>query len=227
MKKIGLLGLFFIFFPALLFSQPYIAKKIAVTWTPTIMPVPFDKQFGLQTGLQYKIANRLNFLTEITIPTGKEDDPENGIVNKKYFRIKPELRYFLFKKKTMDYIGLQFSYASRSFTKTRPGNYYYDNLPHDSVVYYDKADINSPITTTSIQLGTDCVLSRNLVLDLFCGFGIRIITTEYTNVNNASIKPRFIPKCGPILPIPINAYSYNDNITRFHMNVGFRLMYFF
>jgi hypothetical protein len=227
MKKISLLTGCVIFLPVLLLSQPYVDKKIAVTWTPTVMAPPFENQFGLQIGAQYKIANSLNLLTEVTIPTGKDSDPKNGISNKKYFRIKPELRYFIFKEKTFDYVGLQFSYAFRSFTKSGPSNFYYDHLPHDSVVWYDKADINSPIFTASVQFGTDCVISQHFVVDLFCGFGVRIITTEHTNVTNASVKAKYTPICNMFPFVPEDAYHYNGNLTRFHMNVGFRLMYFF
>jgi hypothetical protein len=84
------------------------------------------------------------------------------------------------------------SYAQRSFL--RRNAYYFDNLPGDSVIHFDAATINSPVTTINLLMGRQTGVYKKLKLDFFYGAGIRFLHTTYTDVVNPVLQPRFIPK---------------------------------
>ncbi len=147
MRKLPLSFLIFIF-PILLKAQKDLPiQKWAISFTPAIIPLTSNWQFGIQPGVSYQFNTHFSLLTEVTFQTGKNNNSDPSYMDKKYLRIKPEIRYFFSPKpqEFRDYIGLQFSYSVRNFNSN--GGYYYDHLGGDSVVHYDQARINSPIVT--------------------------------------------------------------------------------
>jgi hypothetical protein len=220
---------FFIFI--LLFVSYSIAAQKAKTenkWTASltgaIIPLP-EFNAGIQPGINYQFSDRLSLLTEITIRVGNKADKDSEAVNKKYFRIQPELRYNFFnkKRKRNDYAGLRLSYAVRKFADINKG-FYAIKRPGDDGFFYDKANINSPVITSSIQFGTMFSAGKKLSIDLFTGIGARFIKTAYTDVVNPIKGMRSRPADGPVF---YASYSYDGNLTMFYLNAGLRLMYHF
>jgi hypothetical protein len=224
MRKAFLFIFFGVFVSFLLNAQKATQEnKWAVSLSGALIPLPVQ-DFGIQPGVAYKINNRLSVLTELTFRVGKKDNPDSEALDKRYFRIRSGLRYNLSGKRKIlnPYIGLQCSYAFRKFTDVKYG-FYYDDLPGDSVYFYDKAEINSPVATLSFQWGALLYLGEKFSLDLFTGAGLRFINTTYSNVENPVKGFREIPRD----EIFITAYKYSGSVVRPHLEAGVRLIYHF
>ena len=198
--------------------------KWSVTLTGAFIPVP-GGNFGIQPGVEYRFNERLSLLTEVTIRVGNKNVPDSQALNKKYFKIKPQLRYNFSKMKdgSKYYIGLQGSYSIRKFSIARYG-FYYDKLPGDSVYFFDVAKVNSPVTTISIQFGTIISPEKKLSVDIFVGIGGRFINTEYTDIEKLRKGIRSRPADGPAFAA---SYSYFGHVTWLHLNAGLRFIYHF
>jgi hypothetical protein len=119
------------------------------------------------------------------------------------------------------YTGLRVSYSLRKFTDEN--GFYSISNKGDEGFFYDKADINSPVFTSSIQFGTLFSAGRKISIDVFAGTGARIINTAFANVINPISGIR-VKEDGP----SINAsYSYEGSLIRLQLNAGFRLIYHF
>lgn len=119
---------------------------------------------------------------------------------------------------------LRLSYAIRKF-EDMDGGFYSDITPGlQEGYYFDKAQINSPIMTSSLQVGTTANGSKIISCDVFWGIGMRFINTEYTSVVNPVSGFRNRPADGPLF---YPSYSYNRAVTWLHVNAGFRLVYHF
>jgi hypothetical protein len=217
-----------IFISLILFSPRLFAQaerpdsKWYASLTGAVIPFP-EWDFGIQPGIACKLADRFSLSTEITIRVGNKNSPRSEAFNKKYFRIQPELRYFLkTKKKDRNmYTGLRVSYSLRKFTDEN--GFYSISNKGDEGFFYDKADINSPVFTSSIQFGTLFSAGRKISIDVFAGTGARIINTAFANVINPISGIR-VKEDGP----SINAsYSYEGSLIRLQLNAGFRLIYHF
>ena len=201
-----------------------IQKGWAATFTAALIPIS-QPGLGLQPGIEYRFNDRLSLLAEVSIPIYKKVSKDSSEMNKKYLRIKSEMRYSLLSKnkKSHLYTGFQVSRASRTFISLN--SFYYDNNNTDSGYYYSKANINSPVTTISLQFGTIISFSdRRLALDLFAGIGGRFINTEITNIIDPVRSAIRRPDSGPSF---IASYSYAGNITMLQLNGGVRLMWHF
>lgn len=197
-------------------------KGWAATLAAALIPIS-QPGLGVQPGVEYRFNDRISLLAEITIPVNKKDSKDSSELNKKYLRYKTEIRYsFLTKsKKSHEYAGFQVSRASRSFSNLN--GLYYKEKAGDSVYFYDRAFINSPITTLSIQFGSVISFGR-FALDLFAGIGARFIHTSVTDIVNPVSAATDSRRDGvPFTP----SYSYAGNITMFHLNGGVRFMWHF
>ena len=195
------------------------------TLAGAMVPLP-TFTLGIQPGVLYKISGRVSLLTELTIPVVKNIGDNSGTTNQKYFRIQPEFRYhFPFNMRRNNiYMGLRLSYAIRKF-EDADGGFYSDVTPgFDEGYYFDKAQVNSPIMTSSLQVGTITNGNNKITTDVFWGFGVRYINTEYTDVVNPVSGIRNRPADGPLF---YPSYSYNRAVTWLHVNGGFRLIYHF
>jgi hypothetical protein len=225
------LFLLMFFAPIFLCAQKNIVKKTwAITLAPSIIPLPGNQQIGIQTGMAYQFKPRLEALAGVTFNAGKRNDKDTmqvSYLDKKYFRISAELRYYSSKDSSGQgaYIGLLLSYTGRNFVSKY--SYYYDHLPDDSVIYFDRATINSPIATISIQFGVKLPISKSFQSDWFLGLGVRGINTEYTGVLNPRQSEKFEPTGGFRISWPDPAYYYPDFVYKLHINLGVRLFYIF
>jgi hypothetical protein len=224
MRRLPLSLLIFIF-PFSLHAQTDSSnRKWAVSFTLASVPVPGNWLIAIQPGVGYQLNSRFLISAEIAFQTGKKNDPDSIFLEKKYVRIKPEIKYFFSDAKGFkDYIGVQFSYAIRSFISGK--GYYYNHLPGDSVVHYDQAKINSPIVTSSVQLGSLMVVGNSFMLDFFIGVGIRSINTAYAQIVNPQPGPRRKPSSG--IPMAEPSYYYPGSQIRGQVNFGIRVLYFF
>lgn len=213
-----------IFSTSILAQKAEEEKKWSASITGAIIPLP-EINVGIQPGLAYQFNDRYALSTEVTIRLGNKDDKNLEAINKQYFRVQPELRYYLKskKRKRKDYTGLRLSYASRKFEDITKG-FYANKFPGNNGIFYDRAKINSPVFTTSIQYGTDLPINKNFSFDFFLGMGIRSIRTTYTDVINPIPGVRSRPADGPSL---YASYSYNGKVLWFHFNSGFRFKWHF
>lgn len=186
--------------------------------------IPFPQwDLGIQPGIGYRLNHRVSLLAEATIRIGNKNSPKSEAFNKKYFRVQPELRYQLESKKkgrTM-YAGLRLSYSIRKFTDVN--GFYSNNSAGDQGFFYDKADINSPVFTSSLQFGSLFSVGKKLSLDVFAGTGARFINTTFANVINP-ISGRRVKEDGPSI---YASYTYEGSIVRLQFNTGLRLIYHF
>ena len=178
---------------------------------------------AIQPGIEYRFNDRYSLLGEITIPVNRKSSKDSSELDKKYFRVQTELRYSLFSKskKSHMYAGLRASRSGRKFINQN--SFYFDNRSTDSGYYYNRASINSPVTTFSLQFGT-IFSKKRFAVDLFAGIGARFIHTAISNIENP-VRSR-IPKAadGPSFTA---SYSYAGSVTMLHLNGGIRLMWRF
>jgi len=203
-----------------LHGQPDSAQKgWAVTLTSSLIPIG-SSAVGIQPGAEYKFNDRLNLLSEITFRAASKN---SGLLfDRHYMRLKSELRYNFFKKRKKvfhEYAGLQATWASRRFIDS--SGYYYENPKSDSVVFFDKAKLKSPITTFSVQFGS-IIADGRFAVDVFVGFGVRLVHTSFSEVTN----PRKGLRIFRAFSFPA-AYNYAGNVTQFHFNTGIRFMWHF
>ncbi|MGH2563789.1 MAG: hypothetical protein ACRDE5_04715, partial [Ginsengibacter sp.] len=179
---------------------------------------------SLQPGVEFFLFRRFSLLNEISLQTNKNKDLDSTALNKKYFKYKIELRYYLLprKKVTTPYFAAQYSTASRKFDVDKKDEYY-DTSQDDSVYTYSKAKINSPVQTVTLQFGLAIKASRHFYFDASIGFGIRLINTTYSSVENL----QKIRNVRFINIKPIQSYRYQGYVTRLQLNSGFRISYRF
>ena len=199
-------------------------EKWSASLTGAIIPLP-EFNAGIQPGIWYRFSERISFSTEVTLRLGKDTDHDSSGINRKYFRIQPELRYMFPAKKSKweSYLGLRLSWATRKFE--RMDGFYALNDQREIGFYYDRAKLNSPVTTASLQGGTIIPFGSDIALDLFMGFGARFIKTTYSDIVNPVSGTR--PPRSVTGPYFFSSYSIEGNLTWFHLNTGFRLIYHF
>lgn len=196
-------------------------SKWAITFTPAIV-LNYDFKYLFQPGVEYRFNDRLSLLTEAGFVTSKD----HYFTNYRFFRIKPELRYYGPESRhgLQNYIAFQLSYVYRKWENNKGGCFFEKKMYADSITGYDKATINSPVVTSSIQIGTPLSFGEHFGIDFFMGIGVRMIFTNYSNIENASKGDYIPPKCR-LSPAPDPAYIVNGTVTRFHGSAGFRFFY--
>jgi hypothetical protein len=103
--------------------------------------------------------------------------------------------------------------------------YYFDKgMYSDSITNYDKATIKSSVLTSSFQLGTLFSFGNHFCMDVFIGLGFRMIFTNYSGIENPTRQSFVVIKRNPTITPACQA---DGNVTRFHCNLGYRLLYRF
>ncbi|HWR31933.1 MAG TPA: hypothetical protein VN451_00290 [Chitinophagaceae bacterium] len=215
----------FLFFlsTALYGQKDSVQKGWAVTLSAASIPIG-QPGFGIQPGVEYRFNDRYSLLAEVAFRANKKNNKDSSILGKQYLRFKCGLRYSFPGKKerwSHDYAGLQISWATRKFINTN--GFYDDHLPGDTVYYYSKASINSPVTTISLQFGS-IITEGKFAVDAFIGLGARFIHTTISNIENPFKQERQRGGSGLNLTA---SYSYAGNVTMFHINGGIRFMWHF
>ncbi len=187
------------------------------------VPLP-GAPMSLLPGAEVYITERLSFYNEIALQLGKNDDFDSTAINKKYFRYKAELRYYLAadKRNFKPYVGAQFTSSRRSFDVDKTDRYY-DTFQQDSAYSYSSASISSPVKTFTVQFGLAIKTYKNFYIDVAMGAGTRLINTTYTNVVNL----QKINNTGFFNINPVSTYRYNGKLNRTQLNLAFRISYRF
>lgn len=195
-------------------------KNLSFLISPAILS-SYNSIFGLQTAIQYRFNNKWSGIAEIAFPMEKSERPK--LVSEQYLRIGAEIkRYRNYETRSnKQYYSLQMNYAFRYFTGASD-YYFYEKGLLDSVIFYDRTNIKTPILAIAVKIGREFLLGRQGMFDLFTGAGTRTIFTTYNNIENKKKGQRPQPK-GFSYPA---AYSYNRTLTRFHYTIGFRIGYF-
>jgi hypothetical protein len=201
-------------------------QKWGISFTPTIIRTP-TIQYAAQFGAEYRINQRLYLLTEFAIPIGHANK-DSSAFDRKYFRIKPELKYMLphGSRRFHEYVAVQLSYSFRKFRHAGEGSYF-DNVRTDTIaIAFSSADVKSPISTASLLYGIDIWPMKKFFVEMYAGMGIRNINTHYINVENAHTVQYYQPV--DKMPFSIDdANDFNASIYRFHLSFGLRLVYRF
>ncbi|HKB43887.1 MAG TPA: hypothetical protein VKC90_05850 [Chitinophagaceae bacterium] len=220
MPKPILLIIYLLLSTALLFAQKETKKYLATSFSPGIVPVP-GRPLSLRPGIEIYFSPKLSLFNEISLQTGKNKDFDSTAINKKYFRYKAEIRFYWAKVKNAikPYLGLQFTGAKRKFDVNKSDRYY-ETFQDDSIYTYNKASINSPVKTGTLQLGLSSRVFKDFYLDTEIGFGFKFINTDYSSlVNLQKIKAGFLNIK------PISSYRYIGKLTRLQFNLGFCILY--
>jgi hypothetical protein len=166
-------------------------EKPEYRWTASfslgIIPVP-QNPLSLQPGIEFYFTPRFSLFNEISIQTGKHNHADSAALNKKYFKYKAELRYYLPAGiRTSPFFALQFITAKRSFDRAKPGKYY-ETGEEDSVFTFNRASVNSPYQALSINFGVTKYLAEKFYLDCSFGYGFRFVNTTYSNIENLQLE---------------------------------------
>lgn len=197
-------------------------KRFLISISAGNVPLP-GTNTSILPGAEVYILPRVSLYGEIALLTGKKS-LDSTAVDKKYFRYKAEIRYYLSKKEPVvkPYIGIQYTNATRSFNVNKADIYYEQNQT-DSVYKYDRAYIISPVKTLTVQLGTAIRIWKGIYGEIAGGYGFRFINTEYTELVNLRKERRV----GFLFIKPISSYRYIGSMTRSQLNLNFRLSYRF
>lgn len=197
-------------------------KRFLISISAGNVPLP-GTNTSLLPGAEVYILPRVSLYGEIALLTGKRS-LDSTAVNKKYFRYKAEIRYYLSKKEPVvkPFIGIQYTNATRSFNVNKTDIYYEQNQI-DSIYKYDRAHVISPVKTLTLQVGTAIRIWRRVYGDVAVGYGFRFINTAYTDLVNLRKERR----SGFLLIKPVSSYRYIGNMTRSQLNLNFRLSYRF
>ena len=216
-----------VIFFALLFSFIKVSgqeSRLGVGVSPTILNITSNR-IAVQVGAEYGFNERWSILTDFVV--GLKKNPPTNVSDEKFFRVKPEIRYFLSDRKAYShaYLGLQVSYSGRSW-KDGDGSYFEEDLSEDSAITYQSASVRSPVFTASVQGGTVIPIGENFGLDFFAGFGVRIINTTYSDVQGVGKMQAPRPVC-TVMFSPDPAWLVNGTVVRPHFNTGLRVIYRF
>ena len=216
---------YLILFFLILISWKGIAQRgtWALTFTPALVETSTIR-YGLQMGSAYTLNSHLQLLTEGTVALGQVD--ESNSTHTRFFRLKPELRYFLASEHVpfRTYLGLQVAYAHRSWVNPNSGVFNEGSFSSDSVVRYASANVRSPFLSFTTQFGGVLKLRNRISLDGFIGLGVKSVFTSYSNIKNPE-KALAVPVKCRIMFRPDPAWWVNGTLTRFQFNTGIRIIY--
>ncbi len=198
-------------------------KRFLASISVGTAPLP-DRQATFLPGAEVYITPRFSVYNEVALQTSKSNF-DSSAQNKKYFRYKGELRYYLSAddKKVKPYFAAQYTTASRSFDVLNGDRYYNEAEGDDSAYYYSTASINSPVQTMTVQFGLALNVFDDFWLDLAAGGGTRITNTTYTNVTGLYKTSEFLTLNKELA----STYRYIGRHTRSQLNLNFRISYRF
>lgn len=189
--------------------------KFGVTLGPALLPLS-NTELGLQSGIQYG-GKQWSVNADYTLPLHKPHDEFAAV---QYNRFGLQLKRYLKPENGVSfYVGLQTTYARRTFADTNGGRFFRRDAADRFT--YSKAQIYSPIFTVSPMAGVEVLLGKRFFLDVALGVGVRAIFTEYSQVENEM--PQDETLFGHVGPI--SAYRYDKTVTRLHLASGFRVGY--
>lgn len=179
-----LLSLFFVF----ALSKISIAQKLPLlkSWSAgvtTNVAIPGSAYIAFQPCAELQFQNRFSVVVGYSFKLIDVDRSENSVTNEKYGRVLLEGRYRLAKSadRAAFYTSLQITQSKRKFTQEN--GYFLYEYDDDSTTYFTKADVSSPVTTFSLQLGLTSRGIKRFYVDFFGGMGIRFTNTRFNNID--------------------------------------------
>jgi hypothetical protein len=160
-------------------------KELIKAWAAgftTNVALPGSAYIALQPCAEIQFQNRFSAVAGYSFKFIDVDKSETSVTNEKYGRFLVEGRYRLVKKENRAsfYTSLQ---CTRSFRKyTQKDGYFLFEFDDDSTTYFTKADVNSPVTTLSLQLGFNSRGQKKIYIDIFAGMGVRFTNTRFYNI---------------------------------------------
>lgn len=191
-------------------------ETFAVLISPALLRAP-EIRHGLQAGIAYN-RKKWSVSSEAALPFRKLYVDYASI---KYMRLGLELKKYVTKDlPDKMYVSLQTNYAIRQMLDTN-GNTFLRKNPQ-GIFSFSKASVSSPVFSSAIKVGMEIRLYKNIFWDVFSGLGVRIISTSYKHVENAS--PSFFNEAKDWFNFtPI--YRYEGTFTKLHLTTGIRLGY--
>lgn len=191
-------------------------KSFAVLLSPALLRAP-EVRHGLQAGIAYN-RRKWSLGAEAALPFRKLYVDYASI---KYMRLGLELKKYVTKDlPDKMYVSIQTNYAIRQMADTN-GNTFLSKKPR-GIFSFSKASVSSPVFSSAIKVGMEIRLWKNIFWDVFSGVGVRIISTSYKGVENAS--PSFFDGAKEWFDFtPV--YRYEGTFTRLHLTTGIRLGY--
>lgn len=175
----------FLFLVAL--SQISMAQKTPTvkSWSAgltTNIALPGSAYVALQPCTEIEFTNRVSLVAGYSFKFIDVDKSEKSITNEKYGRFLVEGRYRFTKRadRAAFYTSLQMTRSKRKFTQE--DGYFLYEYDDDSTTYFTRADVNSPVTTLSLQLGFNSRGVKRFFVDFFGGMGIRFTNTRFNNI---------------------------------------------
>jgi hypothetical protein len=219
-KQLLISALLFVNLSAHAQQDSFLLQRISVVISPALLS-SYNIVAGLQTGVQYRFNEKWSGVSEIAFPV--QNSNSLRIESVRYLRIGAEIKRFGNNnmRRHKRYFSLQTRYAFRRWQEVSD-DYYYERKILDSVVFYDKANIKTPVLSMALKLGLEFHLGRRFMIDWFSGAGARTIFTTYKKVEGARRELKPLRARGGFV---ISAVDYNYTVTRFHYVSGFRLGY--
>lgn len=191
------------------------ASRFSLVVSPALLQ-PIN--LALQGGVQWRTGSRSAVVAEVAFPLlrGRHETFESMRV------WRAGLEYKVYRsniKLPGPYISLQTTWLSRLLTDENSGEFSGKNSRYQ----YDAAVVLSPVWAMAIKLGKEFTSARERkVVDLFAGLGVRRIFNQYQAVNERPVAGNGVAdKFGWF--IPMEGWSYNYPLIRFHFTVGFRV----
>lgn len=204
-------------------NKKAVKEKWLISLSIGNVPLP-GTPISLQPGIEFFLSRRVSLFNEVSLQTRKNRNVDSTALNKKYFKYKIELRYYLSTGMKMinPYFAAQFSTANRKFDVDKQDKYY-ETFQDDSVYSYTSAKINSPVQTGTLQFGVAIKTVGHFYFDAAIGYGFRLINTTYSSVENL----QKIRNTGFFNVKPIASYRYQGKLNRPQVNLNFRVSYRF
>ncbi len=168
-------------------SKISIAQKLPLlkSWSAgvtTNAAIPGSAYIALQPCAELQFQNRFSVVVGYSFKFIDVDRSEKSVTNEKYGRVLLEGRYRLAKRidKAAFYTSLQLTRSRRKFTQE--DGYFLYEYDDDSTTYFAKADVNSPVTTASVQLGFNSRGTKRFFVDFFGGMGVRFTNTKFNSI---------------------------------------------
>lgn len=152
----------------------------------TNIAMPGSAYIALQPCAELQFQNRFSVVLGYSFKFIDVDRSEKSVTNEKYERVLLEGRYRLAKKldKAAFYTSIQLTQSKRKFSK-QDGSFLYE-YDDDSTTFFTRADVKSPVTTASLQLGLNSRGKKKFFIDVFAGMGIRFTNTRFYNIEGKS-----------------------------------------
>lgn len=187
----------------------------------TNLAIPGSAYLALQPCAELQFHNRFSVVAGYSFKFIDVDKSEQAITNEKYGRFLLEGRYRLRKRndRAAFYTSLQVTQSKRKFSQ-KDGYFLYE-YDDDSTTFFTRADVKSPVTTVSLQLGFNSGSQKRFFVDVFAGMGIRFTNTRFYNVEGRSRELVFQRK----------HYDWDSGLEVakpapfFHLTAGLRLFY--